>query len=48
MRVKVKLYLDGKVWNETVTARDYQDAKEICRKRNSSKVVVVSATAVFG
>jgi|TARA_B100000073_G_scaffold239488_1_gene200573 hypothetical protein len=48
MRVKVTLYLDGKVWDETVQARDYQDAKDICKRRNSSRVVVVSATAVFG
>ena len=48
MRVKVTLYLDGKVFSEIVEARDYQDAKDICKKRNSSRVVVVSATAVFG
>jgi len=47
MKVKVTLYLDGKVWDETVEARDYQDAKEICQRRNSSKAVVVSATSVF-
>ena len=47
MKVKVTLLLDGKVWDETVEARDYQDAKGICKKRNSSKVVVVTVTSVF-
>ncbi len=47
MKVKVTLYLDGKVWDQTVHARDYQDAKDICLRQNSSKVQVVSVTAVF-
>jgi len=47
MKCKVTLYLDGKVWDQTVEARDYQDAREICLRQNSSKVKVVSVTAVF-
>jgi len=47
MKVKVTLYLDGKVWDQIVHARDYQDAKDICLRQNSSKAQVVSITAVF-
>ena len=47
MKVKVTMMVAGNVFSETVFARDYQDAKEICQRRNSSKVVVVSVTAVF-
>lgn len=47
MTCKVTLYLDGRVWTETVIARDYQDAKDICRRRNSSRVTIVSVTAVL-
>lgn len=47
MKCKVVLYLDGKVWNQTVQARDYQDAKQICLRQNSSKVKVLSVSAVF-
>ena len=47
MKVKVTLFLNGRVWEETVEARDYQDAKEIACRRSSDKATVVSVTAVF-
>jgi len=47
MRVKVTLYIQGKVIEEFVEARDYEDAKQTALRRNSSNAVVVSATAVF-
>ena len=47
MRVKVTLNLNGRVFTDIVEARDYQDAKEIARRRNSERATVVSVTAVF-
>ena len=47
MRVKVTLYIHGKVIEEFVEARDYEDAKETALRRNSKSAVVVSVTAVF-
>lgn len=47
MRVKVTLFLNGRVWAETVEAVDYKDAQEIARRRNSKRATVVSVTAVF-
>ena len=47
MKVKVTLFLNGRVWSETVEAVDYKDAQEIALKRNSDKTTVVSVTAVF-
>tara|TARA_B100002019_G_scaffold262142_1_gene249387 strand:- start:242 stop:385 length:144 start_codon:yes stop_codon:yes gene_type:complete len=47
MKVKVTMMVAGNVFSETVIARDYQDAKEICRRRQSSKMTIISVTAVF-
>ena len=47
MKVKVTLFLNGRVWSETVEAVDYKDAQEIARRRNSERATVVSVTAVF-
>ena len=46
MKVKVTLYVAGKVFNETVEARDYEDARRTALARNPS-AKVVSVTAVF-
>jgi len=43
----VKLFINGRVVEERVVARDYQDAKEVALKRNSSSAKVISVTAVF-
>ena len=48
MKVKVTLFLNGRVWSEIVEAMDYQDAKEIACRRNSEKATVVSITAMYG
>ena len=47
MRCKVQLYVAGKVFNEIVEARDYEDAKRTALARNPS-AKVMSVTAVFG
>ena len=46
MRVKVTFYVGGKVFDEVVEARDYQDAKQTALARNPT-ATVVSVTAVF-
>ena len=46
MRCKVQLFLAGKVFYETVEAKDYQDAKNTALQRNPS-AKVISVTAVF-
>ena len=46
MKVKVQLYVAGKVFNEIVEAANYQDARETALARNP-KAKVVSVTAVF-
>jgi hypothetical protein len=46
MKCKVQLYVSGKVFNEIVEARDYDDAKRTAISRNPS-ARVVSVTAVF-
>jgi len=46
MKVKVTLYVAGKVFEEIVQARDYQDAKRTALARNPT-ATVVSVTAVF-
>ena len=46
MKVKVTLYVAGKVFDETVEARDYEDARRTALARNPS-AKVVSVTAVF-
>ena len=47
MRCKVSLYIQGRVVDEYVEARDYNDAKEVALKRNSKTAKVISVTAVF-
>ena len=46
MKVKVTLYVAGKVFSETVEARDYEDARRTAVARNPT-AKVVSVTAVF-
>ena len=46
MKCKVQLYVAGKVFYETVEARDYQDARETALARNP-KAKIVGVTAVF-
>lgn len=46
MKVKVQLYVAGRVFDEIVEAANYQDAKETALARNP-KAKVVSVTAVF-
>jgi hypothetical protein len=44
MKCKVQLYVAGKVFDEIVEARDYQDAKRTALARNpSAKVLGVNA-----
>jgi len=47
MKCLVKLYINGKVVEEYVEARDYQDARETALRISSSKAKVISVTAVF-
>ncbi len=47
MRCKVSLYIQGKVVDEIVEARDYEDAKETALRRVSSSAKVISITAIF-
>ena len=47
MKCKVQLYVDGKVFDEIVEARDYDDAKRTAIARNPS-AKVIGVTAVFG
>lgn len=47
MRCKVQLFVAGKVFDEIVEARDYDDAKRTALARNPS-AKVVGVTAVFG
>ena len=46
MKCEVKLYIAGKVFTETVEARNYQDAKETALARNPT-ARVVGVNAVF-
>lgn len=46
MRCKVQLYVAGKVFDEIVEARDYDDAKRTAISRNPS-ARVIGVTAVF-
>jgi len=46
MRVKVTLYVSGKVFAETVEAADYETARRTALARNPT-ARVVSVTAVF-
>ena len=47
MRCKVQLYVAGKVFDEIVEARDYDDAKRTAIARNPS-AKIISVTAIFG
>lgn len=46
MKCRVQLYVAGKVFNEEVYARDYQEAKQVALARNPN-AKVVSVTSVF-
>jgi hypothetical protein len=46
MRCKVQLYVAGKVFDEIVEAKDYNDAKRTALARNPS-AKVIGVTAVF-
>ena len=46
MKCKVQLYVAGKVFYETVEARDYQDARETALARNPN-AKIIGITAVF-
>ena len=46
MKIKVTLYIAGKLFDEIVQARDYEDAKRTALARNPT-AKVVSVTAVF-
>ena len=46
MKIKVTLYVAGKVFTEAVEARDYQDAKQTALARNPT-AKAVSVTGVF-
>ena len=46
MKVKVTLYVAGKVFEEIVQERDYSDAKKTALARNPT-ATIVSVTAVF-
>ena len=46
MKVKVQLYVAGKVFYEEVIAANYKDAKETALARNP-RAKVISVTAVF-
>ena len=46
MRCKVQLYIAGKVFDEIVEAKDYQDARRTALARNPS-AKVIGVTAIF-
>tara|TARA_B100001287_G_scaffold199928_1_gene169355 strand:+ start:42 stop:182 length:141 start_codon:yes stop_codon:yes gene_type:complete len=46
MKVKVQLYVAGKLFNEVVNAKDYQEAQQVAIARNPN-ATIVSTTAVF-
>ena len=46
MRCKVQLYVAGKVFDELVEARDYQEARQVALARNPN-AKVIGVTAVF-
>jgi hypothetical protein len=46
MRISVKLYVSGKVFEEIVEAANYEDGKKTALARNPT-AKVVSVTAVF-
>ena len=46
MKCKVKLYVAGQAFTETVHAKDYQEAKQVALARNPN-ATVVSVNASF-
>ena len=46
MKIKVTLYVAGKVFDEVVYANDYDDAKRTVLSRNPT-ATIVSVTATF-
>ena len=46
MKIKVQLFVGGKVFDEMVEARNYQDARKTALARNPT-AKVVSVTAVL-
>jgi hypothetical protein len=46
MKIKVQLYVMGRVFDEIVEARNYQDARQTALARNPT-AKVVNVTAVF-
>ena len=46
MKVKVQLYVAGKLFNEIVNAKDYQEAQQVALARNPN-ATIVSTTAVL-
>ena len=46
MRCKVQLYVAGKVFDELVEARDYQEARQVALARNPN-AKIMGVTAVF-
>ena len=46
MKIKVELYVAGKVFNEIVRAVDYQEARQVVLVRNPN-ARIISVTAVF-
>ena len=47
MRCKVTLFKAGTIFEETVVAVDYDDAKKVALARNPNSTIV-TVTAVFG
>ena len=47
MRCKVTLFKAGTIFEETVVAIDYDDAKKVALARNPGSTIM-SVTAVFG
>lgn len=47
MKCKVQLYVAGKVFDEIVEAKDYQDAKRTALARNPT-AKVIGVTGIFG
>tara|TARA_Y100001937_G_C6998306_1_gene275268 strand:- start:161 stop:322 length:162 start_codon:yes stop_codon:yes gene_type:complete len=46
MKCKVQLYVAGKTFNESVHARDYDEARQVALARNPN-ATIVSVTADF-
>ena len=46
MKIKVQLYVMGRVFDEIVESRNYQDARQTALARNPT-AKVVNVTAVF-